>query len=1218
MQSPKEELQAFIQETKDHIADANIDEAFDGLLEVTQLGDPENYTLVLNLKARWNKLNRDIQMGLIHREEEDRLFNQIVSALLEVTNSIVLDFDQIYLASIQTLISNREIEEALDGLVSFTENSENSIARKYYSESASLRERYRELKRDGLTEGDSPENNRIINQLLDILDQIEQNVADGPTRKETTFQQELYTDDPEANIPAPPVISTDDLAARIAAILEEPVVDLFANQRKVEVLFDNLFHAIDFDVVIIPQDPNGFVNQDIIRGLERWGFEFSSKKQPLGAYELLGPFTSTNDGLQYLVAATSVGAKENTSTTDAIEQLGAAIGNLSQNTDDRRRFISPLLGSGWGGLDPVAAYEALEKGFLDNADDNAILTIYMIDQGAFEKVNKFIRDRLFAPKEPIVSSYSPDTSKGEDQLEIMHEVQAFANLMASADLQPPLSIGLFGDWGTGKSFFMEKLHDRVEFISHEARSAGGKTGIHGRIAQIKFNAWYYVDSNLWASMVTRIFDNLASFLGIKSGEEERESNLYENLASTQEQVQVAEQAQLAIKNEITTLEEELNSLKEERQRKRKELEGVRLKHLAKTVQQDEQVKGLMEKAQKELGFQKIESIGEEVNQSKAHIQGLVDRYSTTQGRLVQVYRHIVRLGNPKVYLYLFVLIVIPLGAYFLLDTLPDKWKTDSWINILTRVGSVVASLGVVIRQVIDEADPILQKVNMGIDYLNQAENRLDQLRDVASATVDEEIAALEQEYGQLNEQYQTAQNQKWEAEKQLKLVKKEIEDIKSGKRLESYIQSRVRSSDYQKHLGLISLIREDFDRLSQYLEKNPSETAVKETFSEIEKQDQLDRIILYIDDLDRCPPDRVVEVLQAIHLILAFKLFVVVVGVDVRWVSRSLLHRYGNMLTTQDKSLTDDPELKLEIRESATPFDYLEKIFQIPFRLKGMSDSTKKKYVRALMQNDLTQMVAETEEEQHDTSETETEEQKVEGNETSVEAAVEEMDIPAEAEEADTSIDLPESTVEEDPSLQQQQVPAKSRETTEEKVVRKFEEVQSWDKVKLTQIEVDFIAALTPLAGDSPRTLKRFVNVARLIKSNPNWLPPAEDIKNTKPYMASLLMLAVVVGSPWMTPLVFALMKEEKGKGLTLGKLVKTKELKIGAEIDKHRYINREWDRFRDFMDTVENNRNADIQAIPYMDIDYLDEQIRPIVSRFSFRGSNELRTSIDLGSEVE
>ena len=58
----------------------------------------------------------------------------------------------------------------------------------------------------------------------------------------------------------------------------------------------------------------------------------------------------------------------------------------------------------------------------------------------------------------------------------------------------------------------------------------------------------------------------------------------------------------------------------------------------------------------------------------------------------------------------------------------------------------------------------------------------------------------------------------------------------------------------------------------------------------------VNRIILYIDDLDRCPPEKVVDVLRAIHLLLAFRLFVVVVAVDARWMKRSLKDRFSLML----------------------------------------------------------------------------------------------------------------------------------------------------------------------------------------------------------------------------------------------------------------------------------------------------------------------------------
>ena len=62
----------------------------------------------------------------------------------------------------------------------------------------------------------------------------------------------------------------------------------------------------------------------------------------------------------------------------------------------------------------------------------------------------------------------------------------------------------------------------------------------------------------------------------------------------------------------------------------------------------------------------------------------------------------------------------------------------------------------------------------------------------------------------------------------------------------------------------------------------------------------LERIVLYIDDLDRCPPRRVVEVLEAVHLMLALELFVVVVAVDARWLIRSLEYHYRELFSTGD------------------------------------------------------------------------------------------------------------------------------------------------------------------------------------------------------------------------------------------------------------------------------------------------------------------------------
>ena len=88
--------------------------------------------------------------------------------------------------------------------------------------------------------------------------------------------------------------------------------------------------------------------------------------------------------------------------------------------------------------------------------------------------------------------------------------------------------------------------------------------------------------------------------------------------------------------------------------------------------------------------------------------------------------------------------------------------------------------------------------------------------------------------------------------------------------------------------------------------------------------------MLYIDDLDRCRPQQVVDVLQAVHLLLALDLFVVVVGVDPRWLVRSLRHQFRGSIDVEPGEPAD--------RElwNVTPQDYLEKIFNIPFVLPGI------------------------------------------------------------------------------------------------------------------------------------------------------------------------------------------------------------------------------------------------------------------------------------------
>ncbi|MCZ8048377.1 MAG: hypothetical protein GPI90_24360 [Microcystis aeruginosa K13-05] len=73
----------------------------------------------------------------------------------------------------------------------------------------------------------------------------------------------------------------------------------------------------------------------------------------------------------------------------------------------------------------------------------------------------------------------------------------------------------------------------------------------------------------------------------------------------------------------------------------------------------------------------------------------------------------------------------------------------------------------------------------------------------------------------------------------------------------------------------------------------------------------------YLDDLDRCEPQKAVEVLQAIKLLLDFDTFIICLGIDARIITRAVEKHYAELLGPAGTS----------------GYEYLDKIVQIPFRI---------------------------------------------------------------------------------------------------------------------------------------------------------------------------------------------------------------------------------------------------------------------------------------------
>jgi hypothetical protein len=117
--------------------------------------------------------------------------------------------------------------------------------------------------------------------------------------------------------------------------------------------------------------------------------------------------------------------------------------------------------------------------------------------------------------------------------------------------------------------------------------------------------------------------------------------------------------------------------------------------------------------------------------------------------------------------------------------------------------------------------------------------------------------------------------------------------------LGQYVTALAENSDYGKHIAYMTDIREDLEKLQKRLLRDES------------------RILVVIDDLDRCEPEKAVEVLQAINLLLNFESFIVCIGIDARIVTAAIQKHYEDLLG--------------EVKTSG--YEYLEKIVQIPFRM---------------------------------------------------------------------------------------------------------------------------------------------------------------------------------------------------------------------------------------------------------------------------------------------
>jgi hypothetical protein len=726
---------------------------------------------------------------------------------------------------------------------------------------------------------------------------------------------------------------------------------------------------------------------------------------------------------------------------------------------------------------------------------------------------------------------------GPDLLRIKRDVEAFATLIAANSFEPPLSIGLFGDWGSGKSFFMAKLREHVKSLAGDAekhRQSGKLPVSHRRIVQIEFNAWHYAEVNLWASLVTHIFEELYRPFSPQDTDAQKWDQALKKLdeatlrqASAETVLKQAEagleSAQVARKEQKLKLGEALQAawnVVAER------LNPSQRKELEATLD-----KAMLGQLQEELLLRREEAL-----RLKEQWRSSILMRALSSGKSIGSFA---------------LVLVLAVALYGLVLWFSESAEVQSLAarlaEIVTFVGGISAWLGSAFKK----TSGILSTI--------------EDLEKAAQAELDATPAG--KNLREAEKAFSSAQSELAQRQREVEEIRAEIQELRPGQQLSRFLQERAASSDYRKHLGLPALVQRDFKELQRlmrvekpisrnqveamlasgdaaglakavlskvFLETDKAELKViaEGLFWDLEITDgkgkrkstielqmraeelvcrtldeglpQIDRIILYIDDLDRCPPRQVVNVLQAIHLLLAVPLFVVVVGVDARWISRSLRLHYRELWRHID------PKMGAEEIAGATPLDYLEKIFQIPFWLEPLSPEVTEEYLEGLIAKNL----ASTPSPEPSPSETQSEGRVARhenGDGDGVVKAATGEPSPAQPPAAAAGGSPSPGT---EPSLGAPPPPPPAAPIAE----------PSPEPLVIEKIERDFMLRLAPLVGRSPRTVKRFLNTYRVFRAglDPGRLKGFLGTQETPgDFREVQVLLGLICGAPDLAPEFF-------------------------------------------------------------------------------------------------
>lgn len=139
--------------------------------------------------------------------------------------------------------------------------------------------------------------------------------------------------------------------------------------------------------------------------------------------------------------------------------------------------------------------------------------------------------------------------------------------------------------------------------------------------------------------------------------------------------------------------------------------------------------------------------------------------------------------------------------------------------------------------------------------------------------------------------------------------------------------------DIDKILG-----REKYKSLIESVSKGNTSKFIEQfrsMFEELVVDADYKVVVVYIDDLDRCDPKRIIDCLEAVKLFVNVKRTAFVIGADERIIEYAIQLHYP---------------IEQKKEEISSPFsDYLEKLIQLPYKIPRLSGNEQETYITLLL-----------------------------------------------------------------------------------------------------------------------------------------------------------------------------------------------------------------------------------------------------------------------------